>query len=95
MSEVSELIAALNEGKMTLDAVANRFRTRSWPRTGAPRPSSYLELAEQAQLDSDLEVPGSFEEVISAYHDGLLTAEQYQVLAQAAADALRAEDQAG
>jgi hypothetical protein len=92
-SEVADLIAALSEGSMSLDEVASRFRERSWPRTKAPPPASYLEMASAAQEDPEPYTPGSFDQVAAAYRRGELTRAQYRVLAEAVAESFRAEDQ--
>jgi hypothetical protein len=92
-SEVTDLIDALKSGAMSLDEVAERFRRRRWPRTRRPTPQSYLELAAQAQLDPEADVPGSYDDVTAAYDRGDLTAEQYDVLSEAVADSIRAEAQ--
>jgi hypothetical protein len=94
-NEVDDLIAALRDGSMSLDEVARRFRERSWPRVHIPQTSSYLEMAAAAQEDPEPYVPGSFDQVAAAYRRGDLTRAQYRVLADAAADSLRAEDQGG
>jgi len=94
-SKVSDLIAALREGSMSLEEVASRFRERSWPRTRKPVPASYLEMATAAQEDPEPNVPGSFDEVAVAYRRGELTRAQYRALAEAAAESLNAEDQRG
>jgi hypothetical protein len=91
-SEVTDLIAALREGSMSLDEVASRFRERTWPRTNGPPPASYLEMAAAAQEDPEPDVPGSFDDVVGAYDRGELTRAQYRVLAEAVAESLRAED---
>lgn len=90
-SEVIDLIAALRDGTMTLGQVAQRFRERHWPRTKPPRATTYLELAARAQQDPDPYVPGSFDDVAAAFHRGDLNREQYRVLAEAAAESMRAE----
>jgi hypothetical protein len=92
-SEVTDLLAALHDGTMSLDEVAQRFRDRSWPRRATPRPSTYLELATRAQEDPDVAVPGSFDEVTAALYRGDISDGDYEVLAQAMAAAKRAEDQ--
>jgi hypothetical protein len=92
-SEVTELIAALKDGSMGLDEVARRFRERSWPRRRKPPPATYLEMAAAAQEDPEPYVPGSFDDVLAAYDRGELSRAQYRVLAEAAAESLRAEDQ--
>jgi hypothetical protein len=94
-TEVTELIAALRDGSLSLDEVALRFRERTWPRTRKPAPASYLEMAAAAQEDPEPYVPGSFDELAAAYHRGELTRPQYRVLAEAVAESLRAEDQRG
>jgi hypothetical protein len=92
-TEVTELIAALQNGSLSLEEVAERFRERTWPRTRKPAPASYLEMAADALEDPQPEVPGSFDEVTAAYDRGELTRPQYRALAEAVADSLRAEDQ--
>jgi hypothetical protein len=91
-SEVFELITALNAGSMSLDEVAQRFRERTWPRRETPHPANYLELATAAQRDPEPDIPGSFDEVDAAYQAGKLTDHQYDVLAEAMSESLRAED---
>jgi hypothetical protein len=93
-NEVSDLLSALRDGTMTLDEVAERFRERSWPRRTHPRPTTYLELAAEAQQDPEPDVPGSFDEVTAALYRGDLTDEAYDVLARAMAESKRAADQA-
>ena len=92
-TEVRELIAALRNGSLSLEEVAERFRERTWPRTRKPAPASYLEMAADALEDPQPDVPGSFDEVTAAYDRGELTRPQYRALAEAVADSLRAEDQ--
>ncbi len=89
-SEVTELIAELRSGRLTLDQVAQRFRERSWPDKASPDPQSYEELAARALQDPDPYVPGSFEDVLAAYDRHDLTLDEYEVLAHAAADGMRA-----
>lgn len=91
-SEVTDLIAALQDGSMSLDEVAQQFRERSWPRRRKPVPATYLEMAAAAQEDPEPYVPESFDDVLAAYDRGDLSRAQYRVLAEAAAEALRAED---
>ena len=71
-SEVAELIAALRNGTIILEEVAQRFRERSWPRTRGFKPQTYLELAAAAQEDPEPLVSGSFDEVAAAYRRGEL-----------------------
>ncbi len=91
-SEVTELINALRDGSMSLDEVSQRFRERSWPRRRKHHPASYLEMAAAAQQDPEPYLPGSFDDVTAAYQLGELSGEQYDALAKAMAESLRAED---
>jgi hypothetical protein len=92
-TEVTELLAAFQDGSLSLEEVAQRFRERSWPRTRKPEPVSYLEMAAAALEDPESDVPGSFDEVVAAYDRGELTRAQYRTLAEAVAESLRAEDE--
>jgi hypothetical protein len=92
-TEVTDLIAALRNGTLSLDEVSQRFRERTWPRTKRPVPTSYLEMAAATLEDPEPDVPGSFDEVTAAYDRGELTREQYRTLAEAVAHSLRAEEQ--
>lgn len=92
-NDVDDLIASLRDGSMSLEEVAQRFRERTWPRTKAPSPTSYLEMAAAAQQDPEPYVPGSFDQVAAAYRRGEMTRAQYRTLAEAAAESLRAEYQ--
>jgi hypothetical protein len=89
---VIDLLNALRDGTMSLDEVAQRFRDRSWPRRSKPLPTTYMELAAAAQEDPDPYTPGSFDDVDAAYFQGKITEDQYEVLAQAMAESMRAED---
>ncbi|HTS97080.1 MAG TPA: hypothetical protein VMI33_10700 [Streptosporangiaceae bacterium] len=91
-SEVSDLVKALQEGTMTLDQVAQRFRERKWPRRRRPPPATYLEMAARAQEDPEPYDPNSFDDVTAAYHRGELSDAQYDTLAEAMAESKRAED---
>ena len=92
-TEVTELMAALRNGSLSLDEVAQQFRERTWPRTRKPIPASYTEMAAAAQDDPEPYVPGSFDELAAAYRRGDLTRPQYRALAEAVAESLRAEDE--
>lgn len=85
-------MAALKNGTMSLEQVAQRFRERSWPRSRRIEPRTYLELAEAAQNDPGSLVPGSFDEVAAAYYRGDLSRSDYRLLAEAAAESMREED---
>lgn len=91
-NEVTALLAALEDGTLSLDEVAQRFRERTWPRRRTPSPTSYLELAKAAQQDPEPYMPGSFDDVVAAYDRGSINDAQYEVLADAVAESKRAED---
>jgi hypothetical protein len=92
-NEVTELIGALQNGRMTLEEVADRFRERSWPRRDTEKANTYLDLATAAERDPGPYIEGSFDDVAAAFHRGALSDIQYEVLAQAMADSMRQEDQ--
>ncbi len=87
-SDVSECIAALRAGWMSLDEVAERFRQRDWPTARRPVPTSYGEMAQQQDVEPD--IPGSYDDVTAAYDRGDLTSEEYIVLSDAVAAAINA-----
>jgi hypothetical protein len=91
-SEVTELIAALRAGTMSLEEVAQRFRERSWPDRIPPEPETDLEIAASTLDDPPPYVSGSFDDVAAALHRKDLTLREYAVLAQAAADGMKRED---
>jgi len=91
-AEVTELLAALRNGSMTLNDVADDFRARFWPRPAASSPISYLELAPRTQDVADPHLPDSFDDVDRAYQLGDITDEEYHVLAEAISESMRAED---
>ncbi len=92
MSEVTELIDSYKAGELTLDELAQRFRTRQWPATTPSPPSSYLEMAARAQEDPRAAVPNSYDDVTAAYARGELTREEYDLLSDAVLEAGRGED---
>ena len=89
-SEVIDLLNALYEGTLSLAEVAERFRARSWPRQPATRAKTHLDLAEADLRDPEPYVPGSFDDLVSAYDHGRLTDTQYAALAEAVAESIRA-----
>jgi hypothetical protein len=91
-SELSELIKALQEGTMTLEQVAERFRERKWPRRRRPPPATYQDMAARAQEDPEPYDPNSFDDVTAAYHRGELSDAQYDTLVKAMAESKNAED---
>lgn len=92
-TEVTELIGALQNGSMTLEEVADRFRERSWPRRNTEKADTYLDLAAAAERDPDPYLEDSFDDVAAAFHRGELSDIQYEILAQAMAESMRQEDQ--
>jgi hypothetical protein len=90
MSEVTELIAALRAGTLSLDQVAQFFREREWPRSGHPAVADESELPNPALDDPDPYLPGSFDDVSAALHRHELTLAEYEVLARAAAESINA-----
>lgn len=91
-TEVTDLIVALRNGTVSLEDVAQRFRERTWPRRRTALPTTYTELAASAQRDPEPDIPGSFDEVDAAYQQGKLSDDEYDVLASAMSESLRAED---
>ena len=85
-SEVARLLADLRVGRMSVDDVAERFSRRDWSATRRQPPATYEEMA--AQQDVDVDVPGSLDEVTTAYDRGELTSDEYRVLSDAVADAI-------
>jgi hypothetical protein len=84
------MIDALRSGRMALDEVAQHFRLRAWSRTRQPQPQNYEQLAVANLQDPEPLVPGSIDEVTAAYDRGDLTADEYDVLCKAVADAINA-----
>lgn len=91
-SEVDELIHSYKTGELTLDELAQKFRSRRWPRIERPEPQSYLEMAARAQEDPDPWVPGSWDDVAAAYFRHDLSTEEYRVLKRAVLEAGQAEE---
>jgi hypothetical protein len=91
-SEVTDLIAALRAGTMSLEEVARRFRERSWPDPPRPEPQTESEVTARLMNDPDPYIPGSFDDVNLAYDRQELTEQEYRVLARAATEAMDAED---
>jgi hypothetical protein len=87
--EVSDLLSALREERLSLDEVARRFRERRWPRSAASTNPAMARLEDPEPFR-----PGSFDEVTAAYHRHQLSDGQYDALARAMAESLNAEDDA-
>jgi hypothetical protein len=90
-SEVTDLIAALRAGTLSLDEVARRFRERRWPDVAAPEPQTYLEMAARSLDDPDPYVSGSFDDLLAAYDRHDLSLDEYKVLARAAVEGMKAK----
>jgi hypothetical protein len=90
-SEITDLIAALNNDELSLDEVAQKFRERSWPATTPAAPVTQAEWEARLMADPDPHVPGSFDDVAAAFFRGDITLDQYSVLSQAAAASMNAE----
>src|SRR5258708_2146028 len=82
-NEVTDLIAALRDGSMSLDEAATRFRERFWPRRRKPAPDSYLEMAAAAQEDPEPYLPGSFDDAARPHQQHKIYDAQYAVLSEA------------
>jgi hypothetical protein len=91
-NEVKDLLDALHDGNMTLDEVADIFRSRSWPARDRIQPKSYLDAAIADQADPDPYIPNSYDDVATAYDQGRLTDAQFAVLAEAITTASQSED---
>lgn len=92
-SEVTHLLDTYKAGGLTLEELAQQFRTRRWPRRAkTPSPQTYLEMAARAQEDPDPYEPGSFDDVEAAFFQHELTVEEFDTLRTAMAEALKAED---
>lgn len=86
MSEITDLIASYKAGELTLDELAEAFRSRRWPRSSAPhQPADYLEMAARAQEGPGSDVPDSFDEVEAAFFRHELSPEEYEFLRRAVA----------
>lgn len=82
------LLANLEGGRISLTDAAAQIRSMKFP---TPPPKTIAQRIEDAS-DNDvppLPEPGSFREVSAAYVHGRITLRQYEVLADAAADAMK------
>ncbi len=89
MSEVTELLARLRDGSMSLEEVAQRFRQRHWPHRKVASPTTAHEAFAAEERDPEPLLEGSFDDVYLAYMRHELTKEQYAVLADAVAESER------
>jgi hypothetical protein len=93
VGEITDLIASYRAGELTLEELAERFRSRRWPRRSPPlRPSDHLEMAARAQEDPDSDVPDSFDDVEAAFFRHELSAAEYKFLRRAVVEAPGIED---
>lgn len=78
--EVTGLVTAYQDGQLTLDGLARRFRDRPWPTVPPTCPPG---AAAAAPAIDDLEPwqPGSFDEVVLACDLGMLSDTDYAALA--------------
>lgn len=92
--EVAELLDALQAGTLTTEDVAERFRSRNWPRRRREAADGYARILEGEISDPDIYIPGSFDDVIAAYDQQKIDREQLRILSEAVAESQRAEDAA-
>lgn len=90
MSDVSDQLDRLAEGTATLEQVADVFRERVWPLAPRPETVEYTDLARRDLADPDAAPEGSFLEVAAAWSAGKLNDDQFKVLSEAAAEAMKA-----
>jgi hypothetical protein len=94
-NEVNELIGRYKAGELTLEELAQDFRTRRWPRTKPRSQMTYPELAARTEEDPETDVPDSFDDVEAAFFRHDLSVEEYSRLRAAMAEALKTEEQRG
>jgi hypothetical protein len=76
-TEVQQALLDLAVGKKTLAEVKKFFAERTWPNPAVlPAETDEQFFASQVQ-DRPLDPPGAFSEVADAYHQGVITLEQY------------------
>jgi hypothetical protein len=91
-NEVAELLDALHAGTLTTEDVAERFRTRRWPRRRREAIGDYAEILAGETSDPDVYIPGSFDDVIAAYDQLKINREQLRIFSEAVAESQREED---
>lgn len=89
MSDLMEQMRALQKGEVTVEDVAAEFRTRRWP-TVSSTPDDADDAFAAMETDREPDPPGAFSEVAGAFYQGIITIDQYGVLAEAAAEGIRA-----
>lgn len=90
MSDVTDQLDQLVDGTVDLEAVADTFRQRVWPLAPRPDTVEYTDLARRDVADPDAAPEGSFLEVAAYWTAGKLDDDQFNVLSEAAADAMKA-----
>lgn len=89
MSDVTDLLDQLVAGTVDLDAVADGFRTRPWPRRTRVETSDATDLYQLDGTDPVGDPEGAFSEVAGYLAMHRIDLEQYRVLAEAAATAMQ------
>lgn len=89
MSDVTDILDQLVDGQVDLPAVADQFRTRSWPRRERVATADATDLYRLDQQDPEEDPDGAFSEVAGYYAMHRIDDEQYRVLAEAAAEAMK------
>jgi hypothetical protein len=76
-TEVQQALLELHSGTRTMAEVKKLFAARTWPNPkNLPNATDEQFFASQEQ-DRDEDPPGAFSEVADAYHQGVITYEQY------------------
>lgn len=91
MSDVTDMIAAYRRGTLSLDELAQRFRDRTWP-SRRLSPLALQEAYKRELQDPEPIAEGSFDEVASAYLQGEISSQEYDILARAAGEATPSQD---
>lgn len=91
MSAVTDMLDRLVAGSKTVEEVAEDFRQYAWPVTRDPAATGE-EAFTRSLEDPETPVEGSFFDVSHYHASGQITDDQYDVLAEAAAEAMRAGD---
>ena len=88
MSVITDLMDKMIAGTMTVDQVAEQFRTYAWP-PGRPAPATADEAWARTLEDPETPPEGSFFDVSVYFNQRKITGEQYDVLARAAAEGMK------
>jgi hypothetical protein len=79
-SGITTMLASYRDGQRTLDDLLLEFRARRWSGIPAVCPPG-MEEARAAIDDLEPYVPGSFDDVLLAYDQGQLSAQEFELLA--------------